>query len=434
MAKKAFIPETDKKRIVIVGGGFGGLKLARKLAGKYYQVVLIDRNNYHQFQPLLYQVATAGLEPSSISFPLRKIFQDKPDIHFRMASFKKLKPADKEIETNIGSMHYDYLVLAMGVNTNFFGIESVAKNTVPMKTVSESIYLRNRILMNFEKALNESQHQNIKPLLNYVIVGGGPTGVELAGALAEMKRYVLPKDYPELDYTKMNIHLLEAGSGLLGGMSEKSANKAKQYLEKLGVDVRFNAMVTDYDGETIYIKDGEPLTSETVIWAAGVAGSKINGIPEEAYTKGGRIKTDRFNRMLSDENIYVIGDLASMETAEYPNGHFQLAQVAIQQGINVAGNFNRLARGKELKKFEYHHKGALATVGRRLAVADLPGVRLYGSTAWIVWLVVHIMQLIGIRNRFFVFMNWWWNYVLYSQSLRLLIRPKIFRYQEKISE
>ncbi len=434
MDKKAYIPETKKKRIVIVGGGFGGLKLARKIPTKHYQVVLIDRDNYHQFQPLLYQVATAGLEPSSISFPLRKLLQNKNDMHFRMASFKKVYPDKNYIETDIGSLSYDYLVLATGVNTNYFGIKSIRQNAVPMKTVSEAIYLRNRILMNFEKALNESNYLDVEPLLSFVIVGGGPTGVELAGALAEMKKFVLPKDYPELDHNKMKIHLLEANKGLLAGMSEKSSKEAQKYLENLGVDIRFEAMVTDYDGETIHIKDSDPLESKTVIWAAGVAGSKTQGFPESAYARGNRIKTDPYNRMPDYPDIFVIGDLALMETEAYPKGHPQLAQVAIQQGKNLVENFISLSRGKNLKKFTYHHKGALATVGRKLAVADLPGVHLQGFTAWFIWLFVHLMQLVGIRNRFFVFMNWWWNYVLYSQSLRLLIRPKLFRYQQKIAE
>ncbi|MCB0806252.1 MAG: NAD(P)/FAD-dependent oxidoreductase [Bacteroidales bacterium] len=431
---QAFIPSTEKKRIIIAGGGFGGLKLARRLTGKNYQVVLIDRHNYHQFQPLLYQVATAGLEPSSISFPLRKIFQNKPDLHFRMTSLLKIDPAGKKIVTDIGLMKYDFLVLAMGVNTNFLGIDSIEKNTIPMKTVSESIYLRNKILMNFEKALNLSGNEDIDPLLNYVIVGGGPTGVELAGALAEMKKYVLPKDYPELDSSRMQIHLLEAAPQLLSGMSDKSAKVAQHYLEDLGVDIRFKAFVTGYDGNRISIKDSDPLESKTVIWAAGVKGEKISGLPEDSFDKLRRVKVDQYNRLPAFPDIFAIGDMASMVTKDYPKGHPQLAQVAIQQGIHLSKNLKRMANGHTPEIFRYKHKGSLATVGRKLAVADLPGIRLKGFSAWFVWLVVHIMQLVGIKNRFFVFMNWWWNYVLYSQSLRLLIRPKLFRYQEKISE
>ena len=432
--KKAFIPETDKKRIIIAGGGFGGLKLARRLSGEKYQIVMVDRNNFHQFQPLLYQVATAGLEPSSISFPLRKIFQKRTDVHFRMASLEKVNPEDKTIETNIGLMAYDYLVLALGVDTNFFGIESVEQNAIPMKTVSEAIYMRNRILMNFEKALNFSRHEDVDPLLSFVIVGGGPTGVELAGALAEMKKFVLPVDYQELDHQRMQIHLFEASPKLLADMTDNSADKAEHYLQKLGVNVHLNKRVTGYDGETIKTNDGKELKSKTVIWAAGVSGEKIAGLPQEAFNQAGRIKTDRFNRIPGYPEIFVIGDMAAMKTEDYPYGHPQLAQVAIQQGKHLSENFKRTANGKELKSFQYKHKGLMATVGRKLAVADLQGFRLEGFPAWIVWLFIHLMQLVGIRNRFFVFINWWWNYVLYEQSLRLLIRPKLFRYQEKIAE
>lgn len=434
MVKQAYIPETDKKRIIIVGGGFGGLKLARKLAGSPYQVILIDSHNYHQFQPLFYQVATAGLEPTSISFPLRKILQNLPNIHFRMASLLRVDPISKTIETDIGLMNYDYLVLALGVVTNYFGMETVKNKTIPMKSVSEAIYLRNRILMNFEKALNESQRQDIDPLLNFVIVGGGPTGVELAGALAEMKKYVLPKDFPELDFSRMNIYLLEASPNLLSGMSDRAHDNALKYLGKLGVKVKLNAMVTGYEEDSIKIKDMDPIHTSTVIWAAGVSGEVIEGLPESLFTPSKRIQTDRYNRIPAYEDIFVIGDLAYMETEKYPEGHPQVAQVAIQQAKLLATNFKKLAQNKTIQPFEYKDKGSMATVGRKLAVADLPWFKLRGFTAWLLWLFVHLMQLVGIKNRFFVFMNWWWNYVLYDQSLRVLIRPKLFRYQERISE
>ena len=396
--------------------------------------MLIDRHNYHQFQPLFYQVATAGLEPSSISFPLRKIFQKRPNIHFRMASLEKVIPSQKMIETDIGTMQYDYLVLAMGVGTNYFGMESVQQKTVPMKSVSEAIYLRNRILMNFEKALNESQVENIDPLLNFVIVGGGPTGVELAGALAEMKKTVLPKDFPELDFSRMHIHLLEAAPQLLSGMSEHAHKMAFKYLLKLGVNVHLNAMVTGYENGLIKIKDREAMRTDTVIWAAGVAGEKIEGLPETSYNKSNRILVDQFCRLKEQQEIFVIGDLACMQTDSYPNGHPQVAQVAIQQAKLLAANFKRLNQQKQQKAFKYKDQGSLATVGRKLAVADLPWFKLQGFTAWLLWLFVHLMQLVGIKNRFFVFINWWWNYVLYDQSLRVLIRPKLFKYQEKITE
>jgi NADH dehydrogenase len=435
MAKeKAFLPQTEKKRIVIAGGGFAGLELAKNISGPHYQVVLIDKQNYHQFQPLLYQVAMAGLEPSSISFPLRKIFHKKKDFYFRMAGLQKINPEIKTIYTDIGEIDYDYLVLALGVDTNFFGIESVGQHTIPMKTVPESIYLRNRILLNFEEVLNRSHTEDINPLLTYVIVGGGPTGVELAGALAEMKKFVLPVDYSEIDHNKMNIYLVEALPRLLSGMTEKSGETARKYLERLGVKVMLNAEVTRYDGEKIYIKDREPVRSKTVIWAAGVSGKRIEGLSQVVYSKTNRLQTDEFNELFAHPNIFVIGDQAHLPSKEYPEGHPQLAQVAIQQGKNLARNFDRLAAGRTLKPFDYKHKGSMPTVGRKLAVADLPKIRLKGFTAWIIWLFIHLMQLVGIRNRFFVFINWWWNYVLYDQSLRVLIRPKLFKYQEKIAD
>jgi NADH dehydrogenase len=428
MQKIANIKDTGKKRVVVAGGGFAGLELAKRLLKKGFQVVVIDKNNYHQFQPLFYQVATAGLEPSSISFPLRKVFHRKrADVHFRMARLQKVHPDKQFIETDIGMLSYDYLVIATGVSTNYFGIENIKEHAVPMKSVSEAIYLRNNILQSYEQALNHEDENKTEALMNVVVVGGGPTGVELAGALAEMKKYILPKDYPELDFSKMTIRLVEAGDRLLAGFSEKSGEKAHRYLEKLGVEVALRTMVQDYDGVHIDTNKGQYI-AETMIWAAGVAGKRINGLPEEVWTQNNRILTDEFNQVKGLKNIYAVGDIALTKTSAYPEGHPQVAQVAIQQAAHLSKNLMKKENGMQLTPFEYRYKGSLATIGRKLAVADLPGVHLGGFVAWILWLLVHLMAIVGVRNRVFIFLNWMWNYITYDQSLRLLIRPKIFRY------
>jgi NADH dehydrogenase len=432
METHAYLPKTDKKRIIIAGGGFAGLKLARKLSQRDLQIILLDQHNFHQFQPLYYQVATAGLEPSSISFPLRRIFQKRPNIHFRMAKLGAVNLKQKTIQTNIGSMSYDFLILATGVQTNYFNMESIKNHTIPMKHVSEAIFIRNKILQNFEKALNQSAELDISPLLTFVIVGGGPTGVELAGALAEMKKFVLPKDYPELDPSKMSIHLIEAGPRLLSGMSEKSGRLALQYLTKLDVQVQLKTLVSDYDGKRVVLGDQKTLLSDTVIWAAGVAGQRIQGLPEELYTRNNRLTTNRFNQLSEFQDVFVVGDLACMETPNYSEGHPQVAQVAIQQARLLSKNLGKMLAGKSPEPFEYVDRGSMATIGRKLAVADLPAVHLRGYLAWLLWLFVHLMAIVGIKNRFFVFVNWMWNYVLYDQSLRILIRPRLFRYQEQI--
>ncbi|GAB4248699.1 MAG: NAD(P)/FAD-dependent oxidoreductase [Saprospiraceae bacterium] len=427
----ANIPENGKKRIVIIGGGFAGLKLAKELRKSDFQIVLIDKHNYHQFQPLFYQVATAGLEPSAISFPLRKTFHDLPHVHFRMATLEKVDPADKTIYTDIGKLRYDYLVLAMGARTNYFGNENLRKYALSMKTVSEAIALRNTIISNFERAMNERDPEVVSRLLNMVIVGGGPTGVELAGALAEMKKYILPKDYPELDFSQMNIYLLEASGKILNGYSEKSSLKAREYLERLGVRVKTDTFVKDYDGQTVYLADGSTLPTETVIWAAGVKANSVPGLPKEVVNGGNRLVVDEFNRLMGYEDVFVLGDQAIMKTEDYPAGHPQVATVAIQQAENLADNLRRLQAGKPLKPFRYRNKGALATIGRNLAVADLPGFHFHGFFAWVLWLFVHLMEILGVKNKLIVFINWAWSYFTYDQSLRLLIRPQLPKASQK---
>lgn len=419
------IPENEKKRIVIVGGGFAGLKLIRSLLGKNYQIVILDKNNFHQFQPLLYQVATAGLEPSAISFTLRKILQKEEDVHFRIAELEEVNAEKNEISTNIGKIKFDYLVLAIGASTNFFGQENIEANALSMKTASEAILIMNLILENFEKALLETEEEIINSHLNIVLVGGGPTGVELSGALAEMKKYIFPKDYPELDLSKMRIMLFEASPSLLSGMTKKSANKAHEYLDKLGVEVNLNASVEDYKNSVLYISDGRQINSKTVIWSAGVKASYVKGFSESTYLHGGRLKVDRYNRVNGSENIFALGDLCLMQTAKYPKGHPQVAQVAIQQASLLGKNISKFENNKsQLKEFEYKDKGTMATIGRNRAVADIPAATLKGYIAWVLWLVVHLAAIVGVKNKMIVFLNWTWNYFTYDQSLRLLLKPK----------
>jgi NADH dehydrogenase len=421
---KANIPVTDKKRIVIVGGGFGGLRLALDLAHSEYQVVVIDKNNYHQFQPLFYQVATAGLEPSSIIFPFRRMFQKAKNLHFRLAEVSSISTDEKKIETNLGSIEYDYLVLATGAGTNFFGNERIAKLSLPMKSLGEALVLRNSLFLSFENALASETQEQKESYLNVVVVGGGATGVEVAGTIAEMKRFILPRDYPEMDFSSMRITLVEGSDKVLGGMSEKSSKQALEYLKKLGVQVILNAFVEDYDGHVVNIK-GQNISTQNLVWAAGIVGNKVSGLKDEEYVRGGRIKVNRLHQVESNQDVFVIGDVAYMETEKYPNGHPQVAQVAIQNGKNVAKNFKAIAKNDQLKKFEYKDLGSMATIGRNKAVVDLPNRHFSGFMAWAVWMLVHLRSILGIKNKFLVFLNWVWNYLTYNLSLRLIIQnPK----------
>jgi NADH dehydrogenase len=415
---------SNRKRVIIVGAGFGGLQAARILSkSKYFQVVLLDINNFHQFQPLFYQVATSGLEPSSISFPLRKIFQRKNNVHFRVARVTSISASEKVIETSIGQLVFDYLILSYGATTNFFGNDNIEKFSLPMKSTTDSIAIRNAILNNYEKALSASVDEE-EALMNIVIVGGGPTGVELAGALAEMRQNVLPKDYPELDFQNMKVYLLEGGEKLLPSMSVKAGSNSLEYLKRLGVLVKLESFVSDYDGNTVRTSDETKIKTKTLLWAAGIKPNYIKGLHDSVYGIGNRIQVDPYNEVINYEGIYAIGDLASMKTGDYPKGHPQVAQPAIQQGKNLAKNLIRKENGKKLHKFKYKDPGSLATVGRRLAVADLPYGKAKGSIAWLIWLFVHIMYLVGVKNRLFVFINWMWSYFTYDQSLRLVIKPE----------
>ena len=417
------LPKTDKKRVVIVGGGFGGLKLANKLRNSDFQVVLVDRNNYHQFPPLIYQIASAGIEPSSISFPFRKIFQKRDNFFFRMAEVRSVFPEQNILQTSIGKVRYDYLVLAAGTTTNFFGNKNVEEHAIPMKNVSEAMGLRNALLENFERALTCASETERQELLNVVIVGGGATGVEVAGALSEMKNHVLPKDYPDMPSSLMNIYLIEAGTRLLPAMSEQTSQHVLNYLRKMGVNVLLNKMVTDYAHHRVILKDGSQIATRTFIWVSGVAAEKITNLDGEHLGRGARIIVDEHNRVKGFDNIFSIGDQCIMPEGDpnYPGGHPQLAQVAIQQGKLLARNLKALEKGKSLKPFRYRNLGAMATVGRNRAVAEFSTMKMAGFWAWIMWLVVHLRSILGIRNKSIVLFNWVWNYFSYAQSLRFIV-------------
>jgi len=409
-------------KIIIVGGGFGGLKLARSLNNKAgFEITLIDRFNYHQFQPLFYQVATAGLDASNISFPLRKAFHNSKNVHIRIGEVTEIVASKNLIRTSLGDMDYDMLVLATGADTNFFNNASLKENAFPMKSTVEALQLRHRLIQNFEDALLAKTEAEMEKLLTLVVVGGGPTGVELSGALAEMKRYVLPKDYPEIDFSRMKIYLLEGLDQTLAAMSDRSSEQSQRYLEKLGVKVLTKTMVKDYDGELVVLDNGSTIRSGTVIWAAGIKGNVPPGIDKELIARGNRIRVDRTNRVIGSPNIYALGDIAYMETPKYPNGHPQVASGAIQQAKHLAKNLQRRP-GQPWEEFEYYDKGSMATVGRNLAVVDLPRPKLHfgGFLAWMVWMGLHLVLILGVKNRIFVFLNWLYNYITYDQSLRLI--------------
>lgn len=421
-----YIPKSEKPRVVIVGGGFAGIKVAKGLNNKHFQIVMLDRHNYHTFQPLLYQVATAGLEPDSVAGPLRKTIDDQENFYFRMAKVTGINPESKTISTIVGDLEYDYLIIATGTLTNFFGNEGLRDLSFPIKQIPQALDLRSHILQNFEKAvMTERNGEDMKGLMNFVIVGGGPTGVEVAGALSELKRNVLPDDYPELDFSKMHIYLVEGLDRLLSGMSEKSGDKALKYLEKFGVEILLEKMVKTYDGKTVFFNDESTITSDTLIWAAGVKGNILDGLAESSIEKG-RFVVDEFNKIKGYEDIFALGDVAAMISKKYPKGHPQLAPVAIQQGKHLAKNLVRISEGKEMKPFSYLDKGSMATVGRNKAVVDLPtGQQFGGFVAWLIWMFIHLVYIIGFRNKLVVLSNWAWNYFTYDRGIRLIIRPYV---------
>ena len=418
------IPKISYPRIVIIGGGFAGVALAKKLSKQEVQVVLLDKHNYHTFQPLLYQVSTGGLEPDSIAYPIRKILKDFPNFHFRLAEVNEIDTTCNTIKTNIGDLKFDYLVVASGSKTNYFGNSEIEKHSMAMKTIPQSLNLRSLILENFEEALLTTDLHERIALMNFVIVGGGPTGVELAGALAEIKKGILPKDYPDLDTRLAQINIIQSGDCLLKGMSANASAKAEDFLEKLGVHVWKNVRVTNYDGKTVTTNSDLTFETATLVWAAGVQGATIKGLDSKDFiTRGNRLLVNNCNQVKDFEHIFAIGDIACMATDEFPNGLPMMAQPAIQQGKQLGDNILNLIDEKPMKPFTYKDKGAMATVGRNKAVVDLKNIRFQGVFAWYVWMFVHLFFLIGFRNRMVVFVNWVYNYIRFDREARLIIRP-----------
>lgn len=418
------IQRNQKKRVVIVGGGLGGLRLAEDLYGSGMQVVLIDKNNFHQFPPLIYQIASAGIDPSSISFPFRQIFRKRKDFYFRMAEARMVDSEKKILQTSIGKIDYDYLVLAAGATTNFFGNKNIEEWAIPMKTVPEAMGLRNALLSNFERALTCATEEERQELLNVVIVGGGATGVEIAGALSEMRRYVIPYDYPDMDSSLMHIYLIEAGDRLLAGLSQESSQKAYEFLKSMGVDIQFGKMVTDYRDHKVVMKDGTEIPTRTFLWVSGIRANAMPGIDESHLGRGFRFKVDEFNRIQGVEDVFVIGDQCLQTSdAAYPNGHPQVAQVAIQQAKNLAKNLKLIVKGadsSEFTAFRYKNLGSMATIGRNKAVVEIGKFRSQGFFAWVLWLVVHLRSILGVKNKMMVLLNWLWKYVSYNDSIRMI--------------
>ncbi len=424
------IPEVNLPRIVVIGCGFAGLKFTKRINSRKYQVVLIDKNNYHTFQPLLYQVASSGLAPDSIVYPIRKIFKGKPNFYFRMASVEHISTKDQLVQTNIGSIHYDRLVIATGATNNFFGMENIEQHAMPMKSLTESLDLRSMILQNFEEALNTNDLEERNRLMNFVIVGGGPTGVELAGALSELRSHVLPNDYPDLDFRRMQIHIVEAGSRVLGAMSTHASEKAMRALDKFGVQVWLDTRVEDYDGKTVMTSKSD-FASKTMIWAAGIQAAVPGGILVKKGM-GNRILVDAFNAVEGMDQVYSIGDVAQIHSTKYPDGNPMLASVAEQQGAHLAKNLNKMAVGKPFIPFTYKDKGTMATIGRNKAVVDLPFWKFAGFFGWLTWMFVHLMLLVDFRSRLVVFVDWVYSYIRYDKGTRLIVRKAgTFRKQEQ---
>ncbi len=417
------LPKTTLKRLVVIGGGFAGLELVKKLKNKKIQIVLIDKNNFHQFQPLLYQVATSGLEPDSIAFPLRKQLAGYKNVNFRLTEVLQIKPEENTIYTTKGIITYDYLVLATGTATNFFGLKSVQKNGLGLKDIRDSLNIRHMMLQNLEQATITCNEQEKKALTNFVIVGGGPAGIEMAGALAEFCKYIIPKDYPEFSASIMKIYLIEASNKILGVMSNKASSQSLKYLTDLNVHVLVNEAVIDYNGTLVKTKSGKEINAKNLIWTAGVKGHFPNGLDnKENIVRGNRLKTNENLKVIGFNNIYAIGDVSAMITKKTPKGHPQVAQPAIQQGKYLAENILKIINNKPIKPFKYIDKGSLATVGKRRAVADLGKLKFTGYFAWLLWSFVHLMSISGFKNKLLVGLNWTISYFSYDISNRLIIR------------
>jgi NADH dehydrogenase len=409
-----------KKKIIIVGGGFAGIQLVRKLDENFFDILLIDKLNHHQFQPLFYQVATSQIEPSSISFPLRNVFKNKKNVQIRMSEVLTVDALNNNIVTTIGNFDYDYLVIAIGCKTNFFGNNDICKNVFTLKSTYDAITIRNHILQTFEKIISATNDEK-ESLLNLVIVGAGPTGVELAGAFAEIKKNILPKDYPGIDFSKFKIFLVEGSKSTLNSMSDNAKIASKKYLQQMDVTILIETFVNNYNGEILSLSDGNNIKTKTVIWAAGVKGNKIQGLPDNCFISGNRIKVNRINKIIGTENIFAVGDIAYMQTPKYPNGHPQLANVAINQAKNLAKNFRKINKGNQTVEFEYKDLGSMATIGRNKAVVDLSFVKFNGYFAWLIWMFLHLMLILSVKNKLIIFINWAWAYITKDTSLRLIL-------------
>ena len=414
----------DKKhKIVIIGAGFGGISLANSMKGKNVSVLIIDQNNYHNFQPLMYQIATGGLEPYSIAYPVRRIFRKRENVRFRMTKVKSVDTGNKKIKTSVGDFDYDYLIIATGSRSNFYDFDSIKKILFPLKSIPDALNMRSFIFQNLEKSLTKQSDESLEEILNIAIVGGGPAGIELAGALAEMKRYVIPKDFPDLDVSKLSINLYQSAPRLLKTMSEEASEKTLEYLQKLGINVFLNSRVVNYDGDVLSLSDGSSFKTDTLIWTAGVQGAAIKGLPKDTIGAGGRILVDAFNQVLDTNDVFAIGDVAAHITKECPRGLPMLAPVAKQQGKLLAKNIGRHIKNEPMRPFEYKNHGVMATIGRRKAVVDLPNWKFQGTFAWFLWMFIHIISLIGFRNKFVAFFDWFANYLTYDRPLGLILRP-----------
>ncbi|MBT8323954.1 MAG: NAD(P)/FAD-dependent oxidoreductase [Winogradskyella sp.] len=411
------------KKVIIIGAGFGGLAIAKGLKNKKVDVLLLDQNNYHNFQPLMYQVATGGLEPYSIAYPVRRIFRNCKNVLFRMARVKSVDVKNKTLKTNIGTMDFDYLVIATGSKTKFYDFENIKKMLFPLKSIPDALNMRSYIFQNLEKSLTKLTNESVEEVLSIAVVGGGPAGIELAGALAEMKKHVIPKDFPDLDVSKLSINLYTSPSRLLNSMSEEASAKTLEYLQGMGINVFLNSRVVNYDGDQLTLKDGTTFPTDTVIWAAGVEGAPIKGLPKASIVGGNRIAVDQYNQVFGADSIFAIGDVASHVSNDNPKGLPMLAPVAQQHGKLLGKNLLRLANNQPMQQFIYKDRGTMATIGRKKAVVDLPNYKFQGAFAWILWMFVHIISLVGFRNRLVAFIDWMRNYFTYDRPLGLIIRP-----------
>lgn len=422
--KSLNIPDSELPRLVIIGGGFAGITLVKKVSDRDFQIVLIDQNNYHTFQPLLYQVATGGLEPDSIAYPLRKYVKRFGKLFFRLAEVEKVDPEQKLLFTSEGSLSYDFVVVATGARTNFFGNRQLEKYTMGMKNVPEALNLRSLILQNLEKAIVTKDPLDRQALMNFVIVGGGPTGVELAGALAELKRFVFREEYHDLKMEDMQVYLIEGASKLLGNMSEKASRKTLEILTEMGVKVMLNCRINDYNGAQVDLENAAPIPSDNVVWAAGIKAVPVPGLETAMHQPSGRLFTDTFMQVKGFDSCFAMGDVALVENdSDYPKGHPQVAPTAIQQAELLAQNFKNLQQKKPMKPFRYRDKGSMATIGRKKAVVDVSGLYFSGTFAWFVWLFVHLMSIVGFKNRVATLLQWFNNYLNFNSALRLIIRP-----------